>query len=261
VRGGRDAAMGRLWFEVMDTGCGMDDATAARVFESFEQATAATAREHGGTGLGLAISRRLAELMGGSLTVDSRAGEGSTFRLEIPLVEMNVAEAPSVPGSLGHGDAGGVHILVAEDHAVNQRIVRLILEPLGIRLTVVDNGAEAVQAAATQPFDAILMDMQMPVMDGVEATRRILASPGPNRCTPVVALTANALAEHRAQWAEVGVTHFVAKPVNMQSLVDVVMQTTAARREVERAREADGCVAQAHIVPMVALQGLSAGRR
>jgi signal transduction histidine kinase/CheY-like chemotaxis protein len=261
VRGGRDLQRGRLWFEVADTGCGMDEATASRIFLSFEQAHAGTARQHGGTGLGLAISRRLAELLGGALEVTSAPGQGSTFRLEMPLVELEgPSSAPYVPPPLpvtlapqpeavapavedepatetDSAEAGEqIDVLVAEDHAVNQRIVRLILEPIGCRLTVVENGADAVEAAKARPFDVILMDMQMPVMDGIEATRLIQDGGGPNANTPIVALTANALAEHRAQWAAVGVNLFAAKPVNMQSLIGVVMQALEEGRTRTEAR-------------------------
>jgi signal transduction histidine kinase/ActR/RegA family two-component response regulator len=236
LRGGRMAgATGEvLWLEVADTGCGMDDATAARVFESFEQAGVATTRRHGGTGLGLSISRRLAELMGGALTVESRLGGGSVFRLETPLMEAEAAQ-DAAPQALEADeiDPQGVHILLAEDHEVNQRIVRLILEPLGFRLTVVADGAAAVEACGREAFDLILMDMQMPVMGGIEATTAIRARPGPNRGAPIIALTANALSEHRAQWAAVGVEVFMTKPIDMAALVENVSRAAAGHGRVE----------------------------
>jgi signal transduction histidine kinase/CheY-like chemotaxis protein len=231
LRGGLDADGRMLWLEVEDSGCGMDAETCVRIFASFEQATAKTARQYGGTGLGLAISRRLAELLGGSLTVTSEPGRGSVFRLETPLVEAEVrAPAPAPVDAAPLASAEGIEVLLAEDHPVNQRIVSLILEPLGCRLTVAADGAQAVEMAAGRRFDVILMDMQMPVMDGIEATEAIRKGAGPNASTPVVALTANAMAEHRTQWAAVGVHRFAAKPVNMQALIDVVVEAAGESR-------------------------------
>ena len=220
-------AGGRLWLEVADTGCGMTSEVSARVFDSFEQASASTSRQRGGTGLGLAISRQLAEIMDGQLSVRSAPGEGSTFRLELPVAEAALAapvadEADTV--------LDGLEVLLADDHPVNQRIVRLYLEPLGCRVTAVGDGGEAVEAAALRPFDLILMDMQMPVIDGVEATRRIRAGRGPNAATPVFALTANALQEHRDGWAAVGVDVFLTKPLDMSALVRAIAGVAAAER-------------------------------
>ncbi|MBX3480446.1 MAG: response regulator [Caulobacter sp.] len=228
VRGGCIEADGetapRLWVEVEDSGSGMDEETAARVFSSFEQGSTGVTRAHGGTGLGLSISRRLAELMGGTLTVRSQLGVGSTFRLEIPLVLAEAAAgAAGAVDRVAEGRAeGAVRVLLAEDHEVNQRIVRLMLEPLGAEVTVAGTGAEAVAMALLAPYDVILMDMQMPVMGGVEASARIRAGDGPNVATPILALTANAMSEHRRQWAEVGVDVFITKPVEMQALIDHV---------------------------------------
>ncbi|HYE44299.1 MAG TPA: ATP-binding protein [Caulobacter sp.] len=215
-----------LRIEVEDSGCGMDPDTAARVFSSFEQGHSGVTRLHGGTGLGLAISRRLAELMGGSLTVRSRLGEGSTFRLEIPLTLAEPAPAAEDRPDDASAHAG-LRVLLAEDHPVNQQIVRMMLEPLGAEVTVAANGAEAVEAAAVRPFDVILMDMQMPVMGGIEAAALIRAA-GANAATPILALTANALAEHRAQWLAVGVKVFITKPVEMQVLLDHVAAAAEA---------------------------------
>jgi len=246
LRGGvADGNGGRiLWLEVEDTGCGMDAETAERVFDSFEQASAKTARQHGGTGLGLSISRRLAQMLGGSLTVASEQDKGSTFRLEIPLVEA-LAQQPQAVRAHPAPDQSpvpeGVEVLLAEDHVINQRIVRLILEPLGCRITLVEDGAEAVEAAARHPFDVILMDMQMPVMDGIEAARLIHGGEGPNVSTPIIALTANALAEHRAAWAAAGVHRFMAKPVDMHALIDTVHEAAAEAREGRLAAPAAAC--------------------
>ncbi len=214
----------RLWFEVSDTGCGMAPEAMERLFAGFEQAEAGTTRRYGGTGLGLTISRRLAEMMGGVLTVTSALGEGSVFRLELPFVE---ATSPAGDAAIA-ADAStlgmdALKVLVAEDHAVNRRIVSLFLQPLGCRLTMVENGAEAVEAADTEPFDVILMDMQMPVMDGLEASRVIRQGAGLNARTPIIALTANALDHHRAAWAEAGVATFLTKPVDPRALTAALL--------------------------------------
>ncbi|RYF90758.1 MAG: response regulator, partial [Caulobacteraceae bacterium] len=216
-----------LWIEVEDSGSGMDAETAGRIFSSFEQGSSGVTRVHGGTGLGLAISRRLAQLMGGSLTVRSQLGYGSVFRFEIPLMVAEAAAPAAADAEEGWGGAS-VSVLLAEDHVVNQRIVRLMLEPFGAAVTVAANGAEAVELAALRPYDVILMDMQMPVMGGVEAAARIRDG-GPNAATPILALTANALAEHRAEWAAVGVEVFITKPVEMQVLLDHVAAAHSAR--------------------------------
>ena len=215
-----------LWIEVEDSGSGMDAETCDRIFSSFEQGSSGVTRAHGGTGLGLAISRRLAQLLGGSLTVRSELGKGSVFRFEVPLL---IAEAAPVAVHATEQDwsGGGVSVLLAEDHVVNQRIVRMMLEPFGAAVTIAANGAEAVELANQRAFDVILMDMQMPVMGGVEAAARIRGQ-GPNAATPILALTANALAEHRAEWAAVGVDVFITKPVEMQVLLDHVAAAVAA---------------------------------
>ena len=118
-------------------------------------------------------------------------------------------------------------MLLAEDHAVNRRIVGLFLQPLGCRLTMVENGAEAVEAANTEPFDVILMDMQMPVMDGLEASRVIRQGAGMNADTPIIALTANALDHHRAAWAEAGVATFLTKPVDPRALTAALLASAS----------------------------------
>lgn len=209
-----------LSFEVQDTGIGIDEEAQERLFGSFEQARGDTARSHGGTGLGLAISKKLAEMMGGSLTCTSMVGQGSTFRLETPLVRSQATAGSARASSDADAEAlPMLSILVAEDHDVNRKIVGLFLEPLGWRLTMAVNGAEAVQAAGRETFDAILMDMQMPVLGGVEASLAIRQGDGPNAATPIIALTANALGHHREAWDAVGVAAFLTKPIDPNLLV------------------------------------------
>ncbi|GAA0869551.1 ATP-binding protein [Brevundimonas basaltis] len=219
----------RLSVAVSDTGCGIPADRLTQVFNSFEQADVGTTRRHGGTGLGLAISRRLAEIMGGTLSVESVEGHGSTFILTLPVPAV-VGEAVRPERRIETTQAlRGRSILAADDHEVNRRILTLLLEPHGCRLTLVENGAEALEAASTEPFDAILMDMQMPVMDGLEATRRIREG-AVNGGTPVIALTANALDSHREAWDAAGVHAFLTKPIDPVVLAGTLAEACAAER-------------------------------
>ena len=223
-----------LYFEVVDTGCGISDEVLGRLFGSFEQADAGTTRQHGGSGLGLAISRRLAENMGGSLTVQSRLGEGSTFRLDLPLRRgraMNSLgrELRRTKWRQDEDDGGEIpsanalKILLAEDHVVNRHIIEQLLSPLGCDLTMVSDGVQAVAAASTARYDLIMLDMQMPHMDGLAAARVIRDQPGPNRLSPILAITANALDQHRAEWARLGVEAYMTKPLNAELLMATVL--------------------------------------
>ncbi len=219
----------RLNVAVTDTGCGIPADRLGQIFNSFEQADVGTTRRYGGTGLGLSISRKLAELMGGSLAAESVDGQGSTFTLSLPMQAVEGEAAQPVRPLETTGSLMGRSILAADDHEVNRRILQLLLEPHGCRLTLVENGAEALEAASGQRFDAILMDMQMPVMDGLEATRRIRAG-AMNGATPVVALTANALDVHRAAWDAAGVHAFLTKPIDPVLLASTLAQACAGER-------------------------------
>lgn len=220
----------RMTVAVADSGCGIPADRLAYVFNSFEQADAGTTRRYGGTGLGLSISRKLARMMGGDLTVASTEGQGSTFTLNLPL--QVAARAPVEP-ERAVADIGSLHgrsILAADDHEVNRRILKLLLEPHGCRLTLVENGAEALEAASVERFDAILMDMQMPVMDGLEAARRLRLG-RLNGSTPVIALTANALDVHKAAWDQIGVHAFLTKPIDPTLLAATLAQACAVDRD------------------------------
>jgi signal transduction histidine kinase/CheY-like chemotaxis protein len=223
-----DGPRAAICFEVTDTGPGMTKDVVRRLFQSFEQAHASVAHKFGGTGLGLAISRRLAELMGGVLTAETTLGVGSTFRLTLPLQAADLCdqvrggpEADMTPSERR------IEILLVEDQPVNRQLVGLFLEPLGYILTEAQDGLEAVNLAATRPFDLILMDMQMPVMNGLDATARIRAGGGPNRHTPVVALTADAFEDRRNAWIEAGAAAFLTKPINPDLLLETVARLTA----------------------------------
>ena len=214
-----------LRFSIEDTGIGFDSDTRERLFSRFEQADGAITRRFGGSGLGLAISRQLAEMMGGDLDCESEPGGGSAFILTIPF---NAAEAPAatpdVVAQAADDEPATIRVLLADDHPVNRKVVEMILAQANIELTSVENGAEAVQACRDGDFDIVLMDMQMPVMDGLTATREIRlheAAMGLAR-TPIVMLTANALAEHIASAEAAGADRHLAKPFDAAELLELV---------------------------------------
>ena len=210
-----------LAFDVIDRGIGIAPDHHERIFSSFEQAEAAITRRYGGTGLGLAISRQLARLMGGDITVESTPGEGSRFTLVLPYEPAGavvMADTPLPPVKPEPPEAP-LHVLIVDDHEVNRRIVSLFIQPQGWTHSMAQTGAEALDLCRSQRFDVILMDMQMPVMDGITATRRIRAEPGPNQTTPIVALTANAMDFHVNAWAEVGVQDVLTKPIDPSRLI------------------------------------------
>ena len=214
-----------LRFSIEDTGIGFDSDTRERLFSRFEQADGAITRRFGGSGLGLAISRQLAEMMGGDLDCESEPGGGSAFILTIPF---NAAEAPAAtPGVVAEAmgdEPATIRVLLADDHPVNRKVVEMILAQANIELTSVENGAEAVQACRDGDFDIVLMDMQMPVMDGLTATREIRLNEvamGLAR-TPIVMLTANALAEHIASAEAAGADRHLAKPFDAAELLELV---------------------------------------
>jgi PAS domain S-box-containing protein len=228
---GDEVGEGVLTFIVSDTGVGFDAATGATLFQRFNQADTSITRRFGGTGLGLSICRSLAELMGGVVEARSCAGEGSTFTLTLPLqrvVALEEYDGLAAPAEIGPAPIfmpdRSLRILLAEDHPTNQRVVQLILGSAGAEVVTVENGALAVEAVARSRFDVILMDMQMPVMDGLTATREIrLAERGGTR-TPIIMLSANAMAEHRYEALAAGADLHVAKPVTAASLLAGIAQ-------------------------------------
>ncbi len=220
---------GALAFEVSDSGLGIPPEKLALVFEKFEQVDTATTRRFGGTGLGLSIVRELTALMGGRVRVSSRHGEGSTFRVELPLPVHDGA----APASAMHEPRElrtGLRVLVAEDNPVNWRLLEVQLARLGARATQAADGARAVELAAEQDFDAILMDCQMPDVDGFEATRRIRALAGARGRVPIVALTANALTGDRERCLAAGMDSYLAKPVRREELAAALARATAPAR-------------------------------
>jgi signal transduction histidine kinase/CheY-like chemotaxis protein len=215
-----DADPPRIRFEVQDSGPGIPEEIQSRLFEEFTQADASTTRRFGGTGLGLAISKRLTELMGGEIGLRSRPGAGSTFwfTLPLPLAKSEWVEAAASQPASRSTEPLGLRVLVAEDNAVNQRLALALLRKLGCRADAVANGREAVEAVARAPYDVVLMDCQMPEMDGYEATREIRRREGEGRRIPIVALTANALRGDRDRCLEAGMQDHIAKPVRIEEL-------------------------------------------
>ena len=207
----------RFTFAVSDTGVGFKPEAADRLFSRFEQEDGSITRRFGGTGLGLAISRNLAELMGGSLSARSELGRGATFtlQLDLPRAAAPEAEWEAAPAFMPDAEPRPLRVLLAEDHPVNRKVVELMLAPMGADLTCVENGAEAVQAMAAERFDAVLMDMQMPVMDGLTAIRLIRdhqRRTGAPR-TPIFTLSAHAMGEHLEASMEAGADRHLTKPV------------------------------------------------
>ena len=226
---GPDAGSARhqLAITVEDTGVGFSAGHATRLFERFNQADSTITRRFGGSGLGLSICRSLVVMMGGSIEARSTPGAGSRFRFVLPvdragsLADYDAREADSGSDALPAA-ARALRVLLAEDHPTNQRVVQLILGGQGAEVVTANDGAEAVAAFEAGTFDVVLMDMQMPVMDGLTATRaiRALEAAAPDRPrTPVVMLSANAMAEHRAESVAAGADSHVAKPITAVSLL------------------------------------------
>jgi signal transduction histidine kinase/CheY-like chemotaxis protein len=220
---------GSLAFEVSDSGLGIPREKLQLVFDKFAQADTATTRRFGGTGLGLSIVRDLTALMRGRVSVSSRPGEGSTFRVELPLAEHR-RSSNERPAAVGPREPRlGLCVLVAEDNPVNWRLLEVQLARLGASAQLAADGARAVELVATQRFDCVLMDCQMPDVDGFEATRRIRALGGDGARVPIVALTANALTGDRDRCLAAGMDGYLAKPVRREELAEMLARLTQSR--------------------------------
>jgi len=216
---GRDGRR-RLHCEVVDTGVGIPQAAQAALFSRFTQADGAISRRFGGSGLGLSISRLLTELMGGEIGFESREGQGSKFWISLDLAAADAA----CEETWAAGDLSGARMLVVEDNPTNQMVVKLILEELGADVETSDDGALGLAAVQARAFDLVLMDVQMPNMDGVEATRRIRALPTPAGRTPIVGLTANVMEHERASYLAAGMQAVIGKPLDVVELLGAISQ-------------------------------------
>jgi signal transduction histidine kinase/ActR/RegA family two-component response regulator len=213
-----DGGRARLVIAVADTGAGIAAADLARLFQPFAQLDLSSTRRYGGTGLGLVISRRLAEMMGGGLEVASEPGRGSVFTF---TAEVDVAISPPIRATPASPETPAVRplsVLVAEDHAINRQLLTLWLEAEGHTFACAENGEVALELAGSQAFDIILMDVNMPVMDGLSAVRRLRGQPGPNRETVVVMLSASARAEDHEAGVAAGGNAYLSKPIDFSAL-------------------------------------------
>jgi CheY-like chemotaxis protein len=215
----------RMTFEVEDTGIGIESAAMEKLFQAFSQADSSTTRLRGGTGLGLAVSQRLVGLMGGAISVRSAPGLGTCFSFTLDFATAAPRSAPAIREPAQALDAAmdwpgelSPKILVAEDNLVNRKLIRAMLVKLGCSPSFAVNGEEAVAAVQREEFDLILMDCQMPHMDGLEATRRIRSLGNRLADLPILALTANVLLEDRRRCRAAGLDDFLAKPISMDQL-------------------------------------------
>jgi CheY-like chemotaxis protein len=214
---------GALRIVVSDTGVGIAPEKLPSLFEKFTQADNSATRRFGGTGLGLAICRELTQMMGGSIDVESREGHGSTFTVELPL-KRGAAVAAVAADPAQPNEDGDLRILAAEDNPTNQQVLAAVLGSLGIDVHIVPDGKEAVEAWRTGAYDLILMDIQMPVMDGISAAAAIREAEKTltRRRTPIIALTANALTHQVEEYLAVGMDAHVAKPIEIAKLYDAI---------------------------------------
>ncbi|HZZ34565.1 MAG TPA: ATP-binding protein, partial [Caulobacteraceae bacterium] len=226
-----DSAADGVRIAVKDSGAGIAPDRVGRLFEKFVQEDSSTSRRYGGTGLGLAISRELCAAMGGSIGVESTLSKGSTFTVLLPLPRSEMAgtaspESPAAAANQPLDSDRQVRVLAAEDNAVNQLVLRTLLEQAGIEPVIVGDGGAALAAWQAEDWDVILMDVQMPVMDGPAATRRIReleAETGRPR-TPIIALTANAMSHQAEEYRACGMDGFVAKPIEIARLYEAISQ-------------------------------------
>ena len=224
-----------LRFEVEDTGIGIDPAVQIRLFRAFEQADSSTTRAYGGSGLGLAITRRLAEMMGGEVGVDSQLGQGSRFWFTARLARLASAVPPKHRAPVQDAEAqlrrdhAGRAVLLVEDDPINSMVVAGLLTEAGLRVSLANDGVEAVERMTREPVDLILMDMQMPRLDGPDATRRIREIPLGAK-VPIIALTANAFEQDRKCCLEAGMDDFITKPIRAEALFETVLTWLSQRQ-------------------------------
>ena len=215
----------QLNISVTDTGIGIPQDKQQQIFSAFRQADSSTSRRYGGTGLGLTICRHLARAMDGDIKLESVQGEGSCFSLGIPLAAAEVTTSPVATLAGTNAQPLHGHVLLAEDNEVNQRVAGRMLEKLGLKCTVVADGLEAFRKVQRQHYDLVLMDINMPVMDGITATQRIRESDTHNSHIPILALTANAMMEDKQRCLEAGMNGFISKPMRLDTLRSTIVET------------------------------------
>ena len=228
-----------LEFTVSDTGAGISAADQRVIFDKFTQADGAARRRTDGAGLGLAICKQLVELMGGRIAVDSVEGRGTSFTFTVPCPVT--AEQPVLRGLTSEtgsepSSADQLRILVAEDNLINQQVITAMLDQPGFRVDLVDNGKDAVERVGREDYDVVLMDIRMPEMDGVEATRKIRAMGGTRAAVPIIALTANTVDRGHAEYDEAGLSGCVTKPIEWQALLDAISRHASAGQNTAAAK-------------------------
>jgi len=216
-----------LRFAVRDTGIGISSGGRSQLFQSFTQVDNSASRKHGGTGLGLVISRQLVELMGGEIGVESEPEKGSTFWFTArfrPAPEGALELQPPAETSEAPSRLRSRRILLAEDNPVNRTVALRILRPAGMAVDAVENGRQALEVLSIRPYDVVLMDVQMPEMDGLQATAAIRRLQGATRRVPIIAMTANAMAGDRELCLEAGMDDYISKPVKPEELRRLVLR-------------------------------------
>ncbi|KAE9636311.1 ATP-binding protein [Defluviitalea raffinosedens] len=226
-----------LKFSVSDTGIGIPKSAMAKLFKSFSQIDGSYTRKYKGTGLGLAISRQLVELMGGKIWVESEEGKGSIFYFTIPFKIGNTKEEKTVEQAVIHKTDRTLNILLAEDDYINQIVISRMLEKKGHFVDAVNNGLEAVDAHKSKKYDVILMDIQMPVMDGLEASNLIRERDGAHMHTPIIALTAFALQGDKERFINLGMDAYIAKPVKMEELFSTIEYVLETKHQERNSKE------------------------
>jgi signal transduction histidine kinase/CheY-like chemotaxis protein len=238
----------RLMVEVIDTGIGIEPEALMRLFEPFTQADNSTARRYGGTGLGLTISAQLVESMGGQIDADSEPGKGTRFWFELDLAVASGEPTLSLAGDsekpqaapplrIDHGDGPAPLILVAEDNPINQILATRMLESLGYRIELVGDGREALEAVSRNDYAAVMMDCQMPELDGYEATREIRQREGTTRHVPIIAMTAHSMAGDREKCLAAGMDDYITKPIRSSALAETLARNLAGAAAADGAQQ------------------------
>jgi len=227
-----------LHLAVRDTGMGIPAELLPQLFTRFSQGDESEVRRHGGTGLGLAIAKQLVELMGGRIWAESEAGKGSAFHIKLPLALAAAPAAAKPPEPQDASASAELTVLAVDDNAVNLMVLDQLLGSFGHTVVKAASGAEALSILGDQPFDLVLMDIQMPGMTGAEALQRLRAADGPNREVPVVALTADVTSGGRRRYLELGFTEHCCKPIQIQDLLDSILRAMAAPKRPQTGRAA-----------------------